>query len=177
MTKFDHHQTHSRPRPHFEPCALSFEPCPLELHFLSIPEFRFNSLPNQFAFTLHQLLNSNLRVHIPFLQFPRNGPNGVAIPLAQSEWLLEPQRQTAMKGWVRNGNCPSPRSLQAADEHQLLCERPFLKIRSSTSLPSPSLITTWLYKMTADSFFTQGLQNKNFNSFALALALHKTKSF
>ncbi len=31
--------------------------------------------------------------------------------------------------------------------------------------------------MTADSFFTRGLQNEKFNSFAPALALDKTKNF
>ncbi len=116
-------------------------------------------------FTRSSIINSNLRVHIPYLQFPRNSPNGVAIPLAQSEWLLEPRRQNARKGWVRDRNCPVPRSLQHGHELQLLCERPFLKSRSSTFLASPSLITTWLYKLTADSFFNRGLQNEKVNSF------------
>jgi len=53
-------------RTHFEPCALSFEPCPMELHIFSIPEFRFNSLQNMTIFDCYSALTP-LRILIQLL--------------------------------------------------------------------------------------------------------------
>lgn len=62
-------------------------------------------------------------------QFPRHSSEGAAVLLVQSEWLLAPRRQKSMKGWVRDQNCPVPRSLQFNPGQLLQCERPFLKVR------------------------------------------------
>ena len=88
---------------------------------------RFSSLQNIKFMTN----NSSLQFHIQDSQFPKNSSEGAAVPLAQSEWLLEPPATKDMKGWVRDGNCPVPWSLQHNYELQSLCERPLLKIRRS----------------------------------------------